>query len=101
MRILSLAAGFAAGYVLGSRAGREKYEQIAATAHRMSNHPSVAQAQATAKNLLNGGTDAVAVTQSTAASHEPPAAAGDSSRPARRKATSSTATRGRAGEASL
>jgi hypothetical protein len=33
-RIVSLAAGVAVGYVLGSRAGREKYEQIAAAARR-------------------------------------------------------------------
>lgn len=33
-RMVSLAAGVAVGYVLGSRAGREKYEQIAAAARR-------------------------------------------------------------------
>lgn len=33
-RMVSLAAGMAVGYVLGSRAGREKYEQIAAAARR-------------------------------------------------------------------
>jgi hypothetical protein len=31
-RIVSLAAGVAVGYVLGSRAGREKYEQIGSPA---------------------------------------------------------------------
>jgi hypothetical protein len=33
-KIVSLAAGVAVGYVLGSRAGREKYEQIAEAARR-------------------------------------------------------------------
>jgi hypothetical protein len=36
VKIVSLAAGVAVGYVLGSRAGREKYEQIAAAARRVS-----------------------------------------------------------------
>jgi hypothetical protein len=59
MRILTLAAGLAAGYVLGTRAGREKYEQIAATARKVNSHPTVTQAQEKAKNLLSTGTDAV------------------------------------------
>ncbi|MGC5011398.1 YtxH domain-containing protein [Streptosporangium sp. DT93] len=33
--------GFAAGYVLGSRAGRERYEQIKQLAQRVSENPSV------------------------------------------------------------
>lgn len=36
MRIGKLAVGLAAGYVLGARAGREKYEQIAAAARKVS-----------------------------------------------------------------
>lgn len=55
MKILTLAAGFAAGYVLGSKAGREKYEQIAATARKVSSHPTVVQAQEKAKNLMLTG----------------------------------------------
>jgi hypothetical protein len=39
-RILLL-IGLAAGYVLGARAGREKYEQIARTAGRLWNDPRV------------------------------------------------------------
>jgi len=39
-RIVSLAAGVAVGYVLGSRAGREKYEQIAAAARRYAGQPA-------------------------------------------------------------
>ncbi len=33
--------GAAAGYVLGARAGRHRYEQIASTARRVWNNPSV------------------------------------------------------------
>jgi SLT domain-containing protein len=61
MRILTLAAGVAVGYVLGSRAGREKYEEIAATARKMSEHPTVVQAQEKAKELLNNGAQAAVV----------------------------------------
>ena len=41
MKIVSLAAGVAVGYVLGSRAGRDKYEQIVAGIRRMSSQPGV------------------------------------------------------------
>ncbi|SHF41556.1 hypothetical protein [Streptoalloteichus hindustanus] len=33
--------GVAAGYVLGARAGRERYEQIASTYRRFVDHPTV------------------------------------------------------------
>ena len=55
MAILKLAAGLAVGYVLGSAAGREKYEQIAATARKVSAHPTVVQAQEQAKALISTG----------------------------------------------
>jgi hypothetical protein len=56
MKMLKLAAGVAVGYVLGSRAGREKYEQIAATARKVRANPTVIQAQEKAKGLLGAGT---------------------------------------------
>lgn len=63
MKIVTLATGLAVGYVLGARAGRDKYEQIVATARKVSNQPSVVQAQdkakAKAKELVGTGTDAV------------------------------------------
>ena len=52
MALMKLAAGIAVGYVLGARAGREKYEQIAATARKVSAHPAVGQAQGKAKELV-------------------------------------------------
>jgi hypothetical protein len=57
VRVIKLAAGLAIGYVLGSRAGREKYEQIVTTARKVQDHPAVAQAQEKAKGLLTSGTD--------------------------------------------
>ena len=50
---LMFITGLAAGFVLGSRAGREKYEEISANAKKLWEHPTVqeaagvAQAQAT------------------------------------------------------
>jgi hypothetical protein len=41
MKKLPLLAAAAAGYVLGSRAGRERYEQIRSGARRVSQNPRV------------------------------------------------------------
>ncbi|WP_153460570.1 hypothetical protein [Streptomyces kaniharaensis] len=38
---LSLAVGFAAGYVLGSKAGRQRYEQIAKITRQIAQSPKV------------------------------------------------------------
>jgi hypothetical protein len=42
---LSFLAGMATGYVLGARAGRERYEQIKLTAQRLAGNPKVQQAR--------------------------------------------------------
>jgi|SwirhisoilCB1_FD_contig_31_5132185_length_399_multi_3_in_0_out_0_1 hypothetical protein len=60
MKVLTLAAGVAVGYVLGSRAGREKYDQIVETYHKVSGQPAVVRAQDKAKELIDTGTDKVA-----------------------------------------
>ncbi|MBB2946678.1 hypothetical protein FB565_006446 [Actinoplanes lutulentus] len=57
IRLVTLAAGFATGYVLGTRAGREKYEQIAAAARKVSGSPTLTRAQSSAKALLDAGVD--------------------------------------------
>ncbi|MGO9077965.1 MAG: hypothetical protein ACLQDY_02840 [Streptosporangiaceae bacterium] len=41
---LTLLAGVATGYVLGARAGRERYEQIKKFARTAADHPAVQQA---------------------------------------------------------
>jgi hypothetical protein len=40
---LGLLTGLVAGYVLGTRAGRERYEQIARVTADLRRHPAVAQ----------------------------------------------------------
>jgi len=48
---LVLVAG-AAGYVLGARAGRERYDQIKEQADRLMNNPTVQRATADAQDLV-------------------------------------------------
>ena len=54
--MFKLTAGLAIGYVLGSRAGRDKYEQIAATARKVQAHPAVTQARQTVRARLGAPT---------------------------------------------
>jgi hypothetical protein len=55
--------GLAAGFVLGSRAGREKYEEITANAKKVWEHPTVQEAagvaQAQANKLYTEGKDKI------------------------------------------
>jgi hypothetical protein len=55
--------GLAAGFVLGSRAGREKYEEITASAKKVWEHPTVQEAagvaQAQANKLYTEGKDKI------------------------------------------
>jgi hypothetical protein len=44
MRLMTFAAGAAVGYVLGTRAGRGKYEQILDTARKLRADPSLGRA---------------------------------------------------------
>jgi hypothetical protein len=101
MKVVKLAAGLAIGYVLGSRAGRDRYEQIVAATRKAQNHPAVTQAQQKAKDLLVAvntsatGTDPVqaapppAVIDSDVPTTELSGAAG--SRPPRRRSPSTRA----------
>lgn len=54
---MTFAVGLAAGYVLGSRAGRGKYEQVLAGIRMVRSHPAVQEAQQAARDLLGTGTD--------------------------------------------
>jgi hypothetical protein len=90
MKFLTLAAGVAVGYVLGTRAGREKYEQIRANARKLSSHPGVVQAQDKAKELLSNGSDAVAAKLAAAAPEDESHPAVP--RPSRRKPAGGVAT---------
>lgn len=53
MRLLTFAAGLAAGYVLGTRAGREKYEQIVDKTRQLRTHPTVVRAQQKVSNTIS------------------------------------------------
>ncbi|MFC1416401.1 YtxH domain-containing protein [Streptacidiphilus cavernicola] len=49
MRKLTFIAGLALGYVLGTRAGRERYEQLSKAAHDLAQAPTVQSATRNAK----------------------------------------------------
>jgi hypothetical protein len=55
--------GVAVGFVVGARAGRERYDQLVATARRMLDHPTVQEAagvvQAQANRLYAEGKETV------------------------------------------
>ncbi|MEU4623201.1 hypothetical protein AB0G04_24915 [Actinoplanes sp. NPDC023801] len=60
---LMFLTGLAAGFVMGSRAGREKYEEIRANAQKVWQHPTVQEAagvaQAQANKLYTEGKDKI------------------------------------------
>jgi hypothetical protein len=58
-------AGFATGYVLGSRAGRARYEQIRQAARAFARNPAV---QSTASTLQHQAEDALSSAKDKAAS---------------------------------
>lgn len=62
---LLLAAGIAAGYVLGARAGRQRYDQIANAARKFADNPKVQQ---TASQLSQQATDTVSKVSSSVGS---------------------------------
>lgn len=55
--------GFAAGYVLGSRAGRARYEQIRSAARSFARNPTV---QSTASSLQHQAEDALSIAKDKA-----------------------------------
>ncbi|NMH99908.1 hypothetical protein [Pseudonocardia acidicola] len=56
--MLKFLLGAAAGYVLGARAGHERYEQLVRTYHRVADHPAVQGAagvvRARVEEVMNG-----------------------------------------------
>jgi hypothetical protein len=60
---LTFLAGFASGYVLGSKAGRARYEQIREAAHAFANNPAI---QSTANQVQHQATDALATAKDKA-----------------------------------
>jgi hypothetical protein len=92
MKVLTFAAGLAAGYLLGTRAGRERVEQIVQGARKVGSYPTVVQVQEKAKDLIGAGVDRPSSTTTAATSLvEPtPAATTTSPRPAARPARTAT-----------
>jgi hypothetical protein len=56
---LKLAVALGAGYVLGTRAGRERYEQIAEQARKLSNRPEVQNATGKVRERVTTGVERV------------------------------------------
>jgi hypothetical protein len=75
MKKLIFIVGAAAGYVLGTRAGRERYQQIADGARRVADQPTVQQAQTKIKDLASKGTDVVTAKLHAAATDDTTVAA--------------------------
>jgi hypothetical protein len=61
---LTFIGGFAAGYVLGARAGRERYEQLRKTARQFAQNPTV---QERAKGARDAGRSVASKAASTMA----------------------------------
>lgn len=57
MRKLMLLGAGAVGYVLGARAGRERYEQIAAQAQKLRNNPTVQKKVDDARHMAKDAAD--------------------------------------------
>jgi len=57
MRTMSFLAGAAVGYVLGAKAGQERYKEIVERVRGLGNNPTVQQAQAKVTDLLNSRSD--------------------------------------------
>lgn len=55
---LGIAVGLAAGYVLGTRAGRERYQQLTASAKRFADEPSLQRLQDELNGLFGSGDQA-------------------------------------------
>lgn len=62
MKKLTLLIGIAVGYVLGSRAGRERYEQIRGGARRLAGNPRVQSAASRAQETVAAQAPVVAET---------------------------------------
>jgi hypothetical protein len=57
---LGIAIGLAAGYVLGTRAGRERYQQLTASAKRLADDPSMQRLQEELNGLFGSAKERVA-----------------------------------------
>jgi hypothetical protein len=71
MRKLMVLGAGAAGYVLGARAGRERYEQIVEQAQKLRSNPAVRQKVADAKDVAShAAKDAASAASDKVRGHE-------------------------------
>jgi hypothetical protein len=94
MKTLTFAAGLAAGYVLGTRAGRERFDQLVRSARNLGNHPTVVQAQDKVKEALSS--DSRPQPPTPAATPTPTATPASAAGRAKTSTTSTTSTAGAA-----
>ena len=81
MKILSFLLGTGVGYVLGTRAGRERYEQLSQAYRRVADNPSVQAAAGVARAKAGEAVQAgVAVAKDRMGSPDP-AAGGEPAAP--------------------
>ena len=78
-KLVALTAG-AAGYVLGARAGRERYDQISAQAQRLWRDPRVQQKKSEAEDLVKDKAPAAKENLANAAKHATNAASKSTTR---------------------
>lgn len=76
MSKFTLLLGFGAGYVLGARAGRERYDQIVAQAQRVWRDPRVQQRAEQAQDVLGEKASEAASAVGEKAAHAASAAQG-------------------------
>lgn len=76
MKTMTFLAGAAVGYVLGTRAGQERYREIVEGVRDLGNRPAVQQAQSKVKDMLNWRSDA---TPSGVAGYQSPTGASTAS----------------------
>jgi hypothetical protein len=62
---LGIAVGLAAGYVLGTRAGRERYQQLTASAKRFADEPTMQRLQEELNGLFGSGRQTAAGSSDT------------------------------------
>ena len=62
---VGIAIGLAAGSVLGTRAGRERYQQLTASAKRLADEPSLQRLQEELNGLFGSGQAAGGGSQGT------------------------------------
>ena len=70
MKLFWAAAGFAAGYVMGTKAGRERFEQLREAASTFMNQPVVAQTRARVTELAERGLETAAAKAGIRVEHD-------------------------------